>query len=168
MKAAYRSAMATLYAEQKTWVERVVCRAGVPSRDVEDVTHDAFVQIGRALPRLDPGRPLRPWLATIARRVARDHLALRRTGETPREIMASGLTDATPEAVAIDAEQRAYVRHVVGQGDAILARVIFGEETWAQIAADLGVPVSTVQARVRRAYAVLWARLRRRRASPSR
>jgi DNA-directed RNA polymerase specialized sigma24 family protein len=55
--------------------------------------------------------------------------------------------------------------HLVGQCDEVLGRVVFQEQTWAQIAADLGLRISTVQARVRRARADLEARLRRRRAA---
>jgi DNA-binding CsgD family transcriptional regulator len=75
------------------------------------------------------------------------------------------VNDATPEARLLDEEPRALVRHLIGQSDEVLSRVIYGEQTWEEIAAELGISRSTVQARVRRAYAVLWARLRRRRAA---
>jgi RNA polymerase sigma factor (sigma-70 family) len=170
-KAAHRLTMASLYVEQKGFVEGVVRRGGVPSRDVEDVTHDAFIQIGGALSRFDPGRGegLRAWLGTIARRTARDHLALGRTSEMPIgfDVEEDGamVDERTAEAMLLDAEERAYLRHVVGQGDEVLARVVYGEQNWAEIAADLGISIATVQSRLRRAHAVLGARLRRRRAA---
>ncbi len=38
----------------------------------EDVTQDVFLQIHRALPTYDPGRPLQPWVFTIATNKVRD------------------------------------------------------------------------------------------------
>jgi hypothetical protein len=58
-----------------------------------------------------------------------------------------------------------YVRQLVAECDEVLERVVFHEQTWAQVAADLGLRLSTVQARVRRTHADLEVRLRRRRAA---
>jgi DNA-directed RNA polymerase specialized sigma24 family protein len=71
-------------------------------------------------------------------------------------------TRATPEATIIEVERRAFVRHLVGQGEEVLSRIVYREQNWAEIAADLGIHFSTVQARVRRAHGVLEATLRRR------
>ena len=75
--------LAVLYVEQKAFIRRIVTRSGVVARDVEDVVHNAFLQIAGALDRFDPKGSLRAWLATIARRTARAHLELRRTMEAP-------------------------------------------------------------------------------------
>ncbi len=53
---------ARIFAENLGWAWSLVRRLGVAERDVEDVTHDAFVAVHRHLDRYDRGRPLRPWL----------------------------------------------------------------------------------------------------------
>ena len=159
--------LAVLYVEQKAFLRRIVTRAGVAARDVEDVVHNAFLQIAGALGRFDPKRRLRAWLATIARRTARDHLELRRTTEAPigldaRRYEPALVDDGTPEALLLEAERRAHVRQLAGECDEVLERAVVREQTWADIASELRIPLSTVQGRLRRARADLDARLRRR------
>ena len=51
-----------IFAENLGWAWSLVRRLGVADRDVEDVTHDAFVAVHRHLDRYDRARPLRPGL----------------------------------------------------------------------------------------------------------
>jgi RNA polymerase sigma-70 factor, ECF subfamily len=165
--------LAVVYREQKDFVRRVVRRIGVPERDVDDVVQEVFLKVGAALDRFDPARSLRPWIAVIALPMARDHRELRRTTEIPTPFGWLGwsahdcsLVDRhTPEDATADAERAAIVRHLLGDCDEVLERVILREQEWADIALALGIPLSTVQSRVRRASADLDARLRRRRAA---
>ncbi len=56
----------------------------------EDVTQDVFMHLNRAFSSYDPGRPLRPWVFTIATNKVRDHWRSRRHSDSRREVSASG------------------------------------------------------------------------------
>ncbi len=51
------------------YVWHTLARLGVPARDLEDVTHDVFLEIHRHLSEFDPTRSLRPWIFAFAFRV---------------------------------------------------------------------------------------------------
>jgi len=53
-------------------------RLGVAPRDVEDVSHDLFVQVWKQWSTYDPARPVRPWLFAFAFRFASDYRRLSR------------------------------------------------------------------------------------------
>jgi RNA polymerase sigma-70 factor, ECF subfamily len=53
-------------------------RLGVAERDLEDVTHDVFLQVYKQLGNFDNARPVRPWLFGFAYRVASDYRRLAR------------------------------------------------------------------------------------------
>ena len=53
-------------------------RLGVPERDLEDVTHDVFVQVYKQFEQFDHARPVRPWLFGFSYRLASDYRRLAR------------------------------------------------------------------------------------------
>jgi len=53
-------------------------RLGVAERDLEDVTHDVFVQVYKQFGQFDNARPVRPWLFGFSYRVASDYRRLAR------------------------------------------------------------------------------------------
>jgi RNA polymerase sigma-70 factor (ECF subfamily) len=53
-------------------------RLGVAERDLEDVTHDVFVQVYKQFEQFDNARPVRPWLFGFSYRVASDYRRLAR------------------------------------------------------------------------------------------
>jgi RNA polymerase sigma-70 factor (ECF subfamily) len=53
-------------------------RLGVQERDLEDVTHDIFLEVHAKLEQYDPTRPMRPWLFAFAVRFASDYRKLAR------------------------------------------------------------------------------------------
>lgn len=59
------------------YVWRSLRRLGVPTQDVEDLAHEVFVRVHRALERYDRERPLRPWLFAFAFHVASEHRRIR-------------------------------------------------------------------------------------------
>jgi len=67
-----------LFQSQFTYVWNSLRRLGVPSRDLEDLTHDVFLQVHRQLERYDRARPIRPWLFGFAFRLAADYRRLAR------------------------------------------------------------------------------------------
>jgi RNA polymerase sigma-70 factor (ECF subfamily) len=58
---------------------------GVWERELEDAVHDVFVVLHRRWEDYDPARPIKPWLAGIATRVASD---FRRRSQNRHEVVA--------------------------------------------------------------------------------
>lgn len=54
----------------------------------EDLTQDVFMHVHRSLASYDPGRPLAPWVYTIATNKVRDHWRSRRHRDARREVAA--------------------------------------------------------------------------------
>ena len=50
----------------------------------EDLVQDVFLHVHRSFPRYDPGRPLSPWVFTIAMNKVRDHWRSRQSQEDRR------------------------------------------------------------------------------------
>ncbi len=71
-KPAYPQGFAEIYDKWFDQVTRWVSALGGPSGDVEDLTQDTFLIIGRRLPDFD-GRNLPGWLYRVAKSVVRDH-----------------------------------------------------------------------------------------------
>jgi RNA polymerase sigma-70 factor, ECF subfamily len=55
------------------YVWNTLRRLGVPPSDVEDLTHEVFIQVHARLGDYDPSRAIRPWLFGFAFRVAARH-----------------------------------------------------------------------------------------------
>ena len=70
------------FATELEFVCRALRRQGVGAHDAEDLAQDVFLVVWRHWSDFDASRPLRPWLAGIAARVAQDHLK-RRWREVP-------------------------------------------------------------------------------------
>src|SRR5262249_14351656 len=66
----------SLFDREFSYVWTALRRLGVAARDLEDVTHDVFVEVFRNFARYDPARPVRPWLFAFAFRFASDYRRL--------------------------------------------------------------------------------------------
>ena len=62
-----------LFEAEGAYVWNSLRRLGVPPSDLEDLTHDLFLEVQRRLDDYDPGRPVRPWLFGFALRLALRH-----------------------------------------------------------------------------------------------
>ncbi len=127
--------------------------------EAEDTVQEAFVKAFRALGRVDPDRPFRPWLLAIVRNEARNRirrqgrqkaLETRLAGE-----VASGDSARSPESLAVEAEM---YRGILGAVDRLpeRQRQVIGLRylvglTEAETAATLRVPLGTVKSRTKRA-----------------
>lgn len=67
-----RSWLARIYQENFSFLWRCLRRLGVFERALEDAVHDVFVVAYRRAEDFDQSRPVRPWLAGIACKVASD------------------------------------------------------------------------------------------------
>ena len=131
----------------------------VRADDAEDATQTGFVKAWKALPRFRPGAEFRPWLLRIVANEAhnrrrsrkrREALGLRAASE-----MASGGAVPSPEALALEDEQRRELLAAVNRLDErdrdVLACRYFLELSEEETATVLGVRRGTVKSRTARA-----------------
>jgi RNA polymerase sigma-70 factor (ECF subfamily) len=153
------------------YVCRVLRRFHVRDADVEDVAQEVFLVVWRRWRDYDPRRPLRPWLAGVAYRVAYNHQT---RSSSAREIPAPWLDDtrdpdADPERELIQADMRGILlRALKGIADkprSVLILHDVDEVEMRDIAALLSIPLYTAYSRLRVGRRQLVAALRRIQAS---
>lgn len=161
-----------LFTMHAPYVWNSLRRLGVLASDLEDLTHDVFVQVQRHLGEYDASRPLRPWLFGFAFRIAsqywrRAHRRRERSADAAvaRAVDPSALPDQRLAAEqdrqlvlsaleAIDLDRRAVF--VLYEIDGV---------PMAEIARLLGIPVNTAYSRLRVARTEFAAAVRRLRRS---
>jgi RNA polymerase sigma factor (sigma-70 family) len=144
------------------WLRRLAS-ALAGEGDADDIVQESWIAAWRKRP--DDDRPLRPWLA----KVARDVVAMRVRGEQRRRAREAQIADRG-ESEAPDAMLERVRLHrlladlVLALGEpyrsAVVARFFEGKSA-AQIARELGIPDATIRARVREGLARLRAGLDR-------
>jgi RNA polymerase sigma-70 factor (ECF subfamily) len=155
-----------LFDMHATYVWSTLRRFGVHTPDLEDVTHDVFLQVHRHLAEYDTDRPIRPWLFGFAYRVAlqyrrRAHRRLEVSGDPDTATHPGLLPDERAAAQddrslvlaaleAIEVERRAVFVLYEIDGVAIDA-----------IATSLGIPANTAYSRLRVARAEFAAAAKR-------
>jgi RNA polymerase sigma-70 factor, ECF subfamily len=131
----------------------------------EDTFQQTWVQVAERIGRYDASRPFAPWLFTVARNLALDHLRRRRP-----ERLDEVDEPAAPAGVESDPLAHAVARERTGRvGAALAALAPFDREVLSlrfeedlalpQLAQALGVPVPTAKARLYRALARLRERM---------
>jgi RNA polymerase sigma-70 factor (ECF subfamily) len=146
----------TIFDAQYNYVHHSLRRLGVQQRDLEDLTHDVFVEVYKNLGRYDRARPIKPWLFAFAFRFASDY---RRLARHRTEL---GLPDdAAPSAsTSPSAEDRAVEREAAGlvalalEAMPLEQRAVFvlyevDEVPMKEIAESLGIPANTAYSRLR-------------------
>ncbi len=149
--------------EHAGWIQSLARTLAREREQAEDLSQETWLRLLERPPRLD--RPFRGWIATAMRNLARAERrgALRRSDRerscASEEVQPSGL-----DLLARVAVQRELVQAVLELEEphrtAILLRY-FEERSPTAIAAQLGVPVATVKARLARGLARLRERLAR-------
>ena len=151
------------FRQQFDFVYRCVRRYGADPADIDDLVQDVFIAMWRRWADYDSSRPLRPWLAGIAFRVARCHVRRRR----PDPVRLGSEPNA--QAWLIDLQDHAQnheERHAANDARALVLSALdrlpdrhrmplvmhdLDELTINEIAALLDLPLATVYTRVRRA-----------------
>lgn len=156
-------AVSDAYAAHGPELYRLALRLLGDRAGAEDAVQETFVRAWRSSARFDPARgSLRTWLFAIARNVCTDAAAARARRPAPqdREIVTALFVAPPPDPVetvladwmAEEALRRLSPEH----REALLHVHLLGRE-YAEVAAELGVPESTLRSRVY--YALRAARL---------
>ncbi|MEU3059797.1 sigma-70 family RNA polymerase sigma factor [Streptomyces subrutilus] len=129
----------------------------------EDLVQETLVRVWQHPEALASGHEsLRPWLFTVARRLAID--ARRARLSRPREVAPEELEQAPSPVDAVAGSVTAIdVRRAVGSLGAehreVLLQVYFRDRSVAEAAAELGIPAGTVKSRTHYALRALRADL---------
>jgi RNA polymerase sigma-70 factor (ECF subfamily) len=152
-------ALDQLYDRYARVVFSLVVRISQQAALAEEIVQDVFLQLWRNAHRYQAGRgPLEPWLLTMARNRALDHLRMKREKQRRREdaldaIEPRDFRAPSPEA-AVDQNRRAErVRTVMRALPDVQRRAIelafFEGMTHSEIAASMSEPLGTVKSWIR-------------------
>jgi RNA polymerase sigma-70 factor (ECF subfamily) len=165
-----------LFEKYSPRVRRLVSRHVSDADEVADVTQEAFIRAFRALPNFKGESQFFTWLYRIAVNTARNSIAKLRRVRRHESVAIEGAEDgehfvaddaaddATPEALLASRQVAGAVERAVGalpedMRTALLLREIDGLG-YAEIAAQLGIPIGTVRSRIFRAREAVAAELR--------
>ncbi len=149
------------------YVFNTLHRLGVRRPDLEDMTHEVFVAVHRALADYDPERPLRPWLFGIAFRVASDdrrraHHRREAPGDQAAEAADAGLP--ADEILAAEQARRLLLEaldEVALDRRAVLVLHEIDGHPVPEVALALSIPLNTAYSRLRLGRADLRAAVKR-------
>jgi RNA polymerase sigma-70 factor (ECF subfamily) len=157
-----------LFTMHAPYVWNTLRRLGVSSPDLEDLTHDVFIQVQRHLADYDASRPVRPWLFGFTFRIASQYRRrAHRHHETPG---LGGTTDAVDPAALPDArfaaeQDRRLVLDALEAIDldrrAVFVLYEIDGVPMDEIARLLAIPVNTAYSRLRVARAEFAAAVKR-------
>ncbi len=152
------SAFEELYERHSRIVYSLVLRILRQGSTAEEVVQDVFLQLWRNSARYDVSRPFVPWLLTLARNRALDHLRLKSERQRRREEQTEEFPQiacAAPEyEKALDEGRRAErVRALIGALPSAQKKAIelayFEGLSHSEIAASLNEPLGTVKSWIR-------------------
>jgi RNA polymerase sigma-70 factor (ECF subfamily) len=157
--------LAGLMARHQDRLLRYLLRLVGDEAVAEDTFQQTWVQVAERVGRYDASRPFGPWLFTVARNLALDHLRRRRP-----ESLDDVDEPAAPAGVESDPLTRAVARERTGRVAVALQALspldrevlcLRFEEDLAlpELAQTLGVPMPTAKARLYRALARLRERM---------
>ncbi len=117
-------------------------------QDALDVSQDAFIRAYRFLKRFDIERPFFPWFATILRNLCYNFIKRRKRKQ------AYNIDDfqvASPKK-GIDVETKLALNRALSElslrDREIICKFYFEQLSYAEIAAELGIPIGTVMSRL--------------------
>jgi RNA polymerase sigma-70 factor (ECF subfamily) len=146
------------------FIYRTLRRNGITPADVEDLAHEVFLVMWRRWAEYDRERPLRPWLAGIAFRLAYNHKA-RAGREIPGGMVDTENNEPSPVERFESARDRALVQRVLStlgekQRAVMLLHDVEGVPM-RTISEELGIPLQTAYSRLRVARKLFAKSLRR-------
>ena len=146
------------------YVYHALRRHGVPDSDLEDLVQEVFLVMWRRWAQYDPTRPVRPWLAGIAFRVAYNHRQRARR-EVPRGFVDLEDPQPDPEQSIASDSARTLVRRVLASLPEKHRTLIVSHDvdgiSVREIAETLDVPIPTAHTRLRAARKAFAKALKR-------
>lgn len=150
------SSLADVFRAEGHFVWNTFRRLGVREADLKDLTQEFFLSLQRLLPQYDPSRPIRPWLFTIAYRMALRHIERARrehvladTGE-PAEVP-DPCADLDRHMAVV--EERDLVLRALGaisiERRAVFVLADIEEVPVPEIALQFDIPLNTAYSRLR-------------------
>jgi RNA polymerase sigma-70 factor, ECF subfamily len=153
------TALESLYDRYSRMVYSLALRIAGQPAVAEEIVQDVFLKLWRSADRYRAERgPLGPWLCTLARNRALDHLRLKREKQRRREDSLDGdftmhTSAPNPETLAQQSQQAVRVRESLSELPAAQQRAIelayFEGMTHSEIAAALAEPLGTVKSWIR-------------------
>lgn len=155
-----------IFRSELRWMWTTLRRLGVRKADLEDVTHDVFVQVFKKLDGYDASRPIRPWLFAFAYRAASDYRRLARHREDPDAEIDHMLDRAPmPDERVAEREESELVHAALATLDMDRRAVLVGFEIegvpMKDLAEAFGIPLNTAYSRLRLAREEFTAAVRR-------
>jgi RNA polymerase sigma-70 factor (ECF subfamily) len=150
-----RDAFAGLVERHSHHVHALCARILGPSADAADAAQEAFVRAYYALNRYDPALPFVAWVLSIARNACLDVLRRRRDRKTDL-VEVPEAASAEPDVLsrAVDRETALRVNGALGRLDLRYREVLtlyhYNDQSYAEIARILGVPIGTVMTWIHR------------------
>ena len=149
------AAFEELYRRHASAVAAVASRVAVDRADADEATQAAFMKLWDRAGSIDArGGSLRPWLVTVGRNAALDHVRSRTTtvpADASHERIAA--VEAGPEEVFMRRDAQRDIRHALETLDpdqrAVVELAYFGGLPQTEIARETGAPLGTVKSRVR-------------------
>ncbi len=142
---------------------RIVRRMVTDTMEAESILQETFWRFWQALPRYDAGRPLLPYLATIASNLARDRYRRERRLEEAavEDILERQADMSAPDPGQLVDDHKALERLAAVVHDlpfayrAVVALRYDADMSYEEIAAALSLPLNTVRTHLRRAKGLL-------------
>ena len=155
-------AFGELVTRYQTGVFNVCYRILYERAEAEDMAQESFIRAHERLDTFDDRRPFGPWIRRVAANVCLNQLASQSlTAELDEERDADA--SQRPEAVQEDRERSEQIRRVLASLPAHYRVVIelrhYQEMSYAEIAAELNVPLSDVKSHLFRARKLLAEKL---------
>ncbi len=145
-----------LFRTEMDFVMNIARRCGLADADAEDVTQQVFIHLQRRLHSLHAPESIRPWLATITRRKAMEHLRTRRRAvDEPLPYDFADVEDDVPlpEERLLESERRRELLDLIETIEPcrriVLVMHVLDELSMAEISHVLRIPIPTAYNRLR-------------------
>jgi RNA polymerase sigma-70 factor (ECF subfamily) len=154
-----------IYREEFAHVRQSLRRHGVSPRNVEDAAHEVFLVLYRRLSDLDRSHSLRPYLRTIAVRIAAAHRRHPAEGhEALSEAVSTADPTGTPEELILAGQRRRVVQRALESLSAEQRTVLVMHDIEGHpmpvVAEALAIKLNTAYSRLRLGRAAFCARAR--------
>ena len=147
-----RARFKDLYGREFSFVWRTLRRLGIRDSEAEDAAQEVWIVVHRHLGKLDPAGSPRPWLFTIARRVAWRQRRTRARAERKNQALAVvwRRPQAEPGAhLEVRQQIESYLNNLPAEQRKVFILAELLSMTGKEIAATLGVKQATVYSRLR-------------------